>query len=119
MARHMGCFLAGPPFVSRQKSGSGLTFWRVKSWPNLICEACTIRSAVDRKLTGPSGWKLRSCFEGMGILDMAHCWALGAHVKHSRASSMSFPGLKGTLMLIVALFNQRLFFGPLQELTLD
>jgi hypothetical protein len=36
---------------------------------------------VDRELTGPLDWKLM-CFERMRILDMAHYWALGTHVKY-------------------------------------
>jgi hypothetical protein len=80
-AYHTGCFSVGPPFVSRQKNGSGLMFPKVKTWPNFICEACTVRAMVGRELTGPSDWKLL-CFERMRILDMAHYWALGAHDKY-------------------------------------
>ena len=45
-------------------------------WPNFICEACTVRSVLQRKLTGPHDWKLL-CFERMRLLDMAHYWAIG------------------------------------------
>ena len=80
-AYHTGCFSVGPPFVSRRKNGSGLTFPKVRTWPNFICEACTVRAMVDRELTGPSDWKLM-CFERMRILDMTHYWAVGTHAKY-------------------------------------
>jgi hypothetical protein len=50
-------------------------------WPHLICKACTVRSMLDRELTGPLDWKLM-CFERMHILDMTHYWALGTHTKY-------------------------------------
>jgi hypothetical protein len=56
-------------------------FPRVKTWPNFICEACTVRAMVDRELTGPFDWKLL-CFERMRILDMAHYWAIGTHAQY-------------------------------------
>jgi hypothetical protein len=79
-AYHTTCFEAGPPFSSRRKDGSGLTFPKIKTWPNFICEACTVRSVLDRELTGPSDWKL-VCFERMRVLDMSHHWSLGTHAK--------------------------------------
>jgi hypothetical protein len=80
-AHHTGCFAVGPPFVSRRKNGSGLTFPKVKTWPNFICKACAARAVVDRDLTGPSDWK-SLCLESMRILDMVHFWALGTHGKY-------------------------------------
>ena len=47
-------------------------------WPNFICEACTVRSVLDRELTGPEDWKLL-CLERMRLIDMAHYWATGTH----------------------------------------
>lgn len=80
-AYHTQCFSVGPPFYSRRKDGSGLVFPKVRTWPNFICEACTVRAMVDRELTGPSDWKLL-CFERMRILDMVHYWAMGTHSKY-------------------------------------
>jgi hypothetical protein len=70
-AYHTDCILVGPPFYSQRKDGSGLTFPRIKTWPNFICEACTLRSMLDRELTDPLDWKLL-CFERMRVLDMTH-----------------------------------------------
>jgi hypothetical protein len=53
-AYHTACFAAGPPFYTRREDGSGLAFPRIQTWPNFICEACTIGSMLDRELTGVS-----------------------------------------------------------------
>jgi hypothetical protein len=76
-----GCFAVGQPFCSRRKDGSGLAFPRIKTWPNFICEACTVRAMLDCELTGTTDWKLM-CFEHMRILDMSHYWSLGTHAKY-------------------------------------
>jgi hypothetical protein len=55
---HTGCFSASPLFVSRQENGAGLTFPKVKTWPNFVCEACIVHAMVDCELTGPLDWKL-------------------------------------------------------------
>jgi hypothetical protein len=47
-------------------------------WPSFVCEACTVRSVLDRELVGADDWRLM-CFERMRLLDMAHCWAEGTH----------------------------------------
>ena len=75
---HVACFRVGPPFTSRRKEGGGLSFPKVTVWPNFICEACMVRSVLDRELTGKEDWKLL-CFERMRILDLAHSWALRTH----------------------------------------
>jgi hypothetical protein len=80
-AYHTPCFAAGPPFYTPHKDGSGLTFPRIQTWPNFICEACTVRSLLDRELTGVTDWKLM-CFERMRVLDMAHCWSADTHSKY-------------------------------------
>jgi hypothetical protein len=41
------------------------------TWPNFMCEACTVRAMLDRELTGPNDWKLL-CFERMRVLDIVH-----------------------------------------------
>jgi hypothetical protein len=81
LAYHTVCFWAGPPFYTWRKDGSGLIFLRIKTWPTFICEACTVRSMLDRELTGFTHWKLM-CFERMLVLDIAHCWSAGTHSKY-------------------------------------
>jgi hypothetical protein len=80
-AYHTGCFGVGPPFYSRRKDGSGLAFPRIKTWPNFICEVCTVRAMLDRELIGITDWKLM-CFERMCVLAMSHYWSLGTHAKY-------------------------------------
>jgi hypothetical protein len=71
----------GPPFSSRRKNDEGLCFPKLRTWPNFICEACTVRAVIDRELTGLNDWKLM-CFERMRLLDMVHYWAKDTHAKY-------------------------------------
>jgi hypothetical protein len=77
-AYHPSCIRAGLPFTSRRKNSGGLVFPDISVWPSFVCEACTVRSVLDRELVGADDWKLM-CFERMRLLDMAHCWAEGTH----------------------------------------
>lgn len=78
---HTGCIVAGPPFTSRRVKEAGLSFPRVTTWPIFICEACTVRSVVQRELHGLRDWQLM-CLERMRILDIAHAWAQGTHAQY-------------------------------------
>jgi hypothetical protein len=77
-AYHSSCISVGFPFTSRRRHQAGLSFPSVSEWPNFICESCTVRSVVNRELTGPADWKLL-CLERMQLIDMAHYWALNTH----------------------------------------
>ena len=75
---HVQCFRVGEPFRSRRSKSQGLHFPAVHSWPNFICEACTVRAVIGRELFGRYDPQLLA-LERMRILDMAHYWAQGTH----------------------------------------
>jgi hypothetical protein len=48
---HMDCYCVGFPFKTRLPADGGITGpSRIRKWPHFICEACTVRSMVDREL---------------------------------------------------------------------
>jgi hypothetical protein len=63
-----------------------------------VCEACTVRSVLQRELTDPSDVRLLA-LERMRILDMAHSWARQTHsayqgklrLLHGVASALGVP----------------------------
>ena len=59
---------------------------------SFICEACTVRSMMDRELTGPKDWKLM-CFERIRILDMVHYWSSGTVELVREALTGTFPAI--------------------------
>ena len=73
---HPRCLRAGPPFTTRLKGRSGLSFPNVEIWPNFVCELCTVRAQVSRELGQPGDkWLLQ--LERMRLLDVAHSTAPG------------------------------------------
>jgi hypothetical protein len=56
-------------------------FPAVQHWANFVCEACTVRSVVDREL-GALGDKELLLLERMRIIDIAHSWSPGTHVQY-------------------------------------
>ena len=89
----------GPPFTSRRTAGAGLSFPKVKAWPAFICEACTVRSTLNRELGKPGDLKLLA-LERMRILDLAHAWTEGTYRSYAgkwaylRRFEASHPGLR-------------------------
>jgi hypothetical protein len=75
---HPHCLRVGQPFYTRRVQSGGLSFPHVRTWPNFICEACTVRAILDRELTDPADWRLL-CLERMRVLDMSHAWAKDTH----------------------------------------
>jgi hypothetical protein len=106
-AYHASCIQAGLPFTTRRVKDAGLAFPRVTTWPIFICEACTVRSVLQRELHGLHDWQLM-CLERMRILDIAHAWALGTHSQYQskfrvlqqfgRAFSLPFFGAPTLVM---------------------
>ena len=80
---HVGCFRAGPPFVSRRRNQAGLSFPPVKQWPLFVCEACTVRAVLGRELHGVRDAALLQ-LERMRILDLAHSWSEGTHTAYQQ-----------------------------------
>lgn len=82
-AYHPGCIVAGDPFTSRRSNRSGLRFPQVAIWPSFVCEACTVRSVLDRELGHPGDRRLLM-LERMRMIDLAHAWAAGTHQQYQR-----------------------------------
>jgi hypothetical protein len=77
-AYHPTCIAVGSPFTSRRRYQAGLAFPAIHDWANFICEACTVRGILQRKLTGPDIWQLMA-LERIRLIDMAHYRAENTH----------------------------------------
>jgi hypothetical protein len=76
----MDCYRAGLPFKTRLLANGGLTIPSgIHEWPHFICEACTVRSVVDRELSWSAQDTALLMFERVRTLDMLHKWAPGTH----------------------------------------
>jgi hypothetical protein len=76
----MDCYRAGLPFKTRLLANGGLTIPSgIHEWPHFICEACTVRSVVDRELSWSAQDTALLMFERVRTLDMLHKWASGTH----------------------------------------
>jgi hypothetical protein len=97
---HPTCFRVGSPFTCRRADEAGLRFPVVKHWPMFICEACTVRSVLDRELGGPNDGTLLQ-LERMRVLDMAHAWTKGTYSTYSSKLSylQRFESLHGLVLL--------------------
>ncbi|CAJ1966080.1 unnamed protein product [Cylindrotheca closterium] len=79
---HKRCFRAGAPFTTWRKGGEGLFLPNSVTWPNFVCEACTVRQVTQRELAGPSDQHLLM-LERMRMLDTISYWARGTHQTYS------------------------------------
>jgi hypothetical protein len=97
---HPQCIRVGVPFTTRRDKGAGLVFPDVRDWPHFICEACTVRSVLDRELHGARDWQLM-CFERMRILDMVHSFSPGTHQQYQQKLRVArqFEGSFGVSIL--------------------
>jgi hypothetical protein len=76
----MDCYRAGFPFKTRLLANGGLNIPSgIHEWPHFICEACTVRSVVDRELSWSAQDTALLMFERVRTLDMLHKWAPGTH----------------------------------------
>lgn len=88
----------GPPFTTRQIGNKGLSFPEVLEWPNFVCEGCTVRAVLDRKLHSRTD-QILLILERMRMIDMAHYWAPSTHrhyqgkLRFLRTFQSRFPGL--------------------------
>ena len=74
---HSGCFRAGKPFSTRLENSRGL-FCPIATpgfFPNFICEACRVRSHLNRELIWDHQDITLLKLERMRHLDMMHHWA--------------------------------------------
>jgi hypothetical protein len=76
---HLHCIRARPPFRTRLRNGAGLTMPPIRNLPNFICEACTVRAMLDRKLQDHSFDHTLLLLERIRLIDMCHNWSLGTH----------------------------------------
>jgi hypothetical protein len=79
---HMGCFHAGPPFVTRLKDNKGLRCPKdaeAALFPNFVCEACQVRATLQRELTLDRKDIHLLQLERMRILDTMNRLAAGSH----------------------------------------
>lgn len=78
VAYHAACVRVGSPFQSRRDDDRGLQLPQHFNPGIFICEACTVRSVLNRELSARSDAYLLS-LERMRILDVAHSWAPGSY----------------------------------------
>ena len=78
---HPKCIKAGPPFTTRLRNNAGLAFPKVTHWGTFVCECCTVRAVIKRKLHSRRDWLLLA-FERMRLIDMAHAWARKTHAAY-------------------------------------
>ena len=75
---HPACFRVATPFRSRRDDDLGLRF-PDNCCPGLfVCEACTVRSVLERELRTATDIQLMT-LERMRVLDIAHSWAPGSY----------------------------------------
>ena len=78
---HPECFRAGEPFTTRRLRNEGLSFPKQATWPNFVCEACTVRKYLRRELfTLHDGFLLM--LERVRLLDIISSWAKGTHASY-------------------------------------
>ena len=79
---HVKCIKAGPPFHSRRKDNLGLAFpASIKSWGNLLSEACTVCSNTQREIETKNDSYLLQ-LERMWLIDMSWYWSQGTHASY-------------------------------------
>jgi hypothetical protein len=76
---HLNCLIVGIPFVTRLPNNKGLVLPPLRDFPGFICEACTVRSVLNRELgKGPKDYALLM-LERMRIFDTVNSLAIGTH----------------------------------------
>ena len=78
---HPECFRAGQPFTTRRLRNEGLIFPKQATWPNFVCEACTVRQYLGRELTKLDDILLLM-LERVRLLDIISSWAKGTHATY-------------------------------------
>ncbi|CAJ1946038.1 unnamed protein product [Cylindrotheca closterium] len=84
---HRDCFRAGEPFKTRRLRDEGLTFPRHATWPNFVCEACTVRQYLQRELVRADDLLLLM-LERVRMLDIISSWAKGTHASYKSKLSI-------------------------------
>jgi hypothetical protein len=79
---HPTCICVGVPFTTRLRKAEGLSFPNVSEWAISICEACTVRSVLDRELTWTAPDRSLLMLERMRLIAMSSKWATGTHSQY-------------------------------------
>ena len=79
---HLHCVRVGPPFTSRLAHSEGLFLPPMPEYPNYICEACTVRTALGRELRCVAPDMALLMLERMRMIDVVHAWAQGTHKQY-------------------------------------
>jgi hypothetical protein len=79
---HLQCVRAGIPFTSRLQRSEGLFLPAMTEFPNFICEACTVRTALDRELLATPTDVALLMLERMRLIDIVHAWSQGTHKQY-------------------------------------
>ena len=79
---HLHCVRVGPPFTSRLARSEGLYLPPMPEFPNFICEACTVRTAIGRELRAYAPDIALMMLERMRIIDVVHAWSQGTHKQY-------------------------------------
>jgi len=62
----------------------GLSLPELKEFPGFICEACTVRSVLDRELTLSAKDLMLLMLEHIRFIDMVHAWARSTHKQYQQ-----------------------------------
>ena len=81
-AYHCACFRVGFPFLTRLRDGKGLTLPPLPDFQGFICEACTVRAAMNRELSPRVEDGALLMLERMRLIDMVFYWSLGTHQQY-------------------------------------
>jgi hypothetical protein len=79
---HLNCVRAGAPFTSRLANSEGLFLPPMVEFPNFICEACTVRTALARELLCIPTDVALLMLERMRLIDVVHAWSKGTHQQY-------------------------------------
>lgn len=72
----------GVPFTTRLKLSEGLSLPPLPDFPGFVCEACTVRTALDRELSGRPSDLALLMLERMRQIDVIHAWSAGTHKQY-------------------------------------
>jgi hypothetical protein len=76
------CIHVGAPFATPLRKAEGLSFPNLFERANFICEACTVCSVLDRKLTWTAPDRSLLMLERMRFIDISSKWATGTHSQY-------------------------------------
>jgi hypothetical protein len=79
---HLPCVRLGAPFYTRLKANGGLTMPPYENLQHFICEACTVRSQLQRELRWDGHDYSLLALERARIIDMAHHWSAGTYKRY-------------------------------------